>query len=745
MIALRKLFQVFGRGTLSFLNPENRKILAYLRDLDRGDGSHETVLCVANLSRFAQPVSLDLSEFAGQEAVEMLGYVPFPTITKAPYALSLAPYSFLWLELQPTTELAPVSVAPDTTVAEAELAHEAAALELLTKGWSGFMGGRGPELLQGSLPDWLPQQRWFGAKTRKIQSVRVMDWVELPTATEGKLESQQNGATRAPALFFVEIAYTAGPEDTYQVPLAVSASNQAERQRATHPLSILTSVATHLGEVVLHDATTREDFRESVLSLIVKGETLDLSTPTGDAPIAQNLTKETQTDPLGELSPAVVPPATPAPLTAQPGEAVAPVNLAPTDFSSRGHLEARASKAFIPTSAEGLTSAVGSAEQSNTSILYGKQLILKLFRRIQPGENPDVEIGRFLTEVAHFPRIAPFMGEISLASSNGERTTVAMLQGLVANQGDGWRWFLDQLATFFTSVANLPAPAPAAVPSLLTDRPPLREAIEYASPALEAAALLGKRTAEMHLALATPTSDPAFSAEPFTSEDLSREAQRIDAQITSTLEILKLKLSTLKDFTADDAALLLSRRMNLFARANAITALPAGGQRIRIHGDYHLGQTLRVSASRHNSKDEPSTSGPDAGDFVLLDFEGEPARPLSERRQKQSPLKDVAGMLRSLSYVGYAGLDQFQNKQPEPPATAALSNLNAWAASWEKSTSAEFLRTYRETISAKILFCPRPSKHRLFSPRTCSKRPCTNYSMNSTTGQLGCVFRLQAS
>jgi maltose alpha-D-glucosyltransferase/alpha-amylase len=101
MIALRKLFQVFGRGTQQFLNPENRKILAYLRDLDRGDGSHETVLCVANLSRFAQPVSLDLASHKGAEPVEMLGYVPFPAITEAPYVLTLAPYSFLWLELQP--------------------------------------------------------------------------------------------------------------------------------------------------------------------------------------------------------------------------------------------------------------------------------------------------------------------------------------------------------------------------------------------------------------------------------------------------------------------------------------------------------------------------------------------------------------------------------------------------------------------------------------------------------------------
>jgi len=103
MIALRKLFQVFGRGSLSFLNPVNRKILAYLRTLDRSDGSSETVLCVTNLSRFAQPAAIDLSGYAGDQPVEMLGYVPFPIITEAPYVLTLAPYSFLWLELHPAT------------------------------------------------------------------------------------------------------------------------------------------------------------------------------------------------------------------------------------------------------------------------------------------------------------------------------------------------------------------------------------------------------------------------------------------------------------------------------------------------------------------------------------------------------------------------------------------------------------------------------------------------------------------
>jgi maltose alpha-D-glucosyltransferase/alpha-amylase len=198
--------------------------------------------------------------------------------------------------------------------------------------------------------------------------------------------------------------------------------------------------------------------------------------------------------------------------------------------------------------------------------------------------------------------------------------------------------------------------------------------------------------------LATRTSDPAFVAEPFTTDDLAREAQRIDAQITSTLEALKIKLSTLKDLTADDAGLLLSRRIDLFARANAITSLPGGGQRIRIHGDYHLGQTLRVEGNQAASM----------GDFVLLDFEGEPARPLSERRQKQSPLKDVAGMIRSLSYVAFSGLDRFLRS--ELANSTAQGNLTAWATFWQNSTSSEFLRAYRETIAANPALLPAPEQ-----------------------------------
>jgi maltose alpha-D-glucosyltransferase / alpha-amylase len=232
-------------------------------------------------------------------------------------------------------------------------------------------------------------------------------------------------------------------------------------------------------------------------------------------------------------------------------------------------------------------------------------------------------------------------------------------------------------------------------PSFIVEKESPALAREHAGLYLDAAALLGRRTAEMHLALATPTDDPAFIAEPFTKDDLSGDASRIEAQLSLSLEALKRGMSHLAELTGDHAALVLSRRIELFSRARAIVSATASdsGQRIRIHGDYHLGQVLR---SR--------------GDYVILDFEGEPARTLAERRAKQSPLKDVAGMLRSFSYAAYAGLNAFAQRRPDD-----AKNLEPWARLWQNAVSTAFLRAYRLSIDAtNPNLIPRPAQAQLF-------------------------------
>jgi maltose alpha-D-glucosyltransferase / alpha-amylase len=618
MIALRKLFHVFGRGKQEFLNPDNRKILAYIREYEE-DGHCERVLCVANLSRFSQPVSLDLARFSGMIPVEMLGYVTFPTITAQPYPLTLAPYSFLWLELQPAPEAPePVQVPEDEPI-----------LNLITQGIDGLLTAPGLSLLQQLLITYLPHQRWFGAKSRTIKTVTVLDSAELPGLNA--------------VLVFLQLTYDDNTTSVYQLALTISTGEAAETVRSSDPASIVATVTTASGPAILHDAVAREDVRQATLRLI-----------------------ETN----GEL---------------------------PT---RNGMLVGRHSSAFAESrGTDPLPARTGSAEQSNTSILYDQKLIMKFFRRLQSGENPDTEIGRFLTETAHFPRIAPFLGEITLHPKDGESTTLAMLQGLVENEGDGWQWTLDELSRFYDNVATLPSPQDlGARPTLHSENETPSAAREHAALYLDAAALLGRRTAEMHLALATPTHNSAFLAECFTTADLLADADRIDAQLSHSLDALKRGMSQLTETTADHAALVLSRRIELFARARAIaSATPAdAGQRTRIHGDYHLGQVLR---SR--------------GDYVILDFEGEPARSLAERRAKQSPLKDVAGMLRSFSYAAYSGLNTFAQRRP-PNSEADVKNLEAWATLWQNAVSTEFLRAYKHAINeTNPTLIPTPSQSQL--------------------------------
>ncbi len=620
MIALRKLFQVFGRGTLEFLHPENRKILAYIRNLDREDGTHETVLCVANLSRFAQPVSLDLSRFDSMQPVEMLGYVSFPTITRQAYPLTLAPYSFLWLELQPAAPK------PDTPAVQ----HEDPGLDLLARGalkgdLANLLTGPGLELLQQLLPNYLPQQRWFGAKSKSIRNVDVEDRVQLP-------------GVRA-ILVFLRLTYEDDTVDLYQLPLAISSGPDADRIRASAPVSILANLTTGDTTAILHDATASEDLRQALLTLIGSDESVASESSTLSGVRSSAFARVRGSDPLPART--------------------------------------------------------GSAEQSNTSILYDDRMIMKLFRRLQPGENPDTEIGRFLTEVAHFPRIAPFLGDIRSVSAAGVPTTLAMLQGLVANEGDGWEWTLEELGRYYDSVANCPVPHdPGQAASFLTDAHAPAEAREHAGFYIEAAALLGRRTAEMHLALATPTDDPAFRAETFSAEDLRIETERISVQVVNALDVLKRRMTQLPEgddtgvSVVDDAALLVSRRLDLLARAKISSeAGPVDfGQRIRIHGDFHLGQVLRAK-----------------NDFVILDFEGEPARSLESRRRKQTPLRDVAGMLRSFSYAASSGLERFAQRRPE------IRNVEPWARLWENAVSTEFLNGYRAVIQTDVHLLPEPA------------------------------------
>jgi maltose alpha-D-glucosyltransferase / alpha-amylase len=610
MIALRKLFQVFGRGTLSFLNPANRKILAYIREYQ-----NERVLCVANLSRFAQPVELDLASFAGMVPVEMLGYVEFPRIRTTPYPLTVGPYGFLWLELQPSPE--PVPTLDNAGEPELEING--------TTDWMSILEGNGRRDLEESvLRAYLVRQRWFGGKSRLITGTRIEDWALF-----------NHGVS---ALVPVQVQYSEGECDTYLVTLGLLFGKAADALREESPNTLLARVRTAGEDGVLHEAVFNDSASEALLALI-----------TGHTQI----------------------PSREGVILGMPSSTLAQLQGPSREVPRRG-----------------------SAEQSNTSIIFGDKLIMKLFRRQQTGPNPDTEIGSYLTEQTHFTHIAPFGGSIQYTRKGQEPSTLAMLQGLVTNEGDGWGWTLEELDRYYeASAAQSFAQSGIAEgqPGLaqLSEAPETQFARDHVGTYLDAAALLGRRTAELHLALASPTRDPAFAPEPLSSQDIDRLREDLILHATRAFDALKENVARLPDGVLERAGLVLSRRSLVLDRLRQLTGRQIDALRTRIHGDYHLGQVLRSK-----------------GDFVILDFEGEPARSLAERRTKQSPLKDVAGMLRSFSYAAFSALMKYSSRRPED-----FNRLEPWAQLWEQSVSSAFLRTYCEFAKGAAVI---PSEPLLF-------------------------------
>jgi maltose alpha-D-glucosyltransferase/alpha-amylase len=602
MIALRKLFRVFGRGSLEFLEPDNRKVLAYLRKY-----GEDQILCVANLSRFGQPVELELAPMAGMTPVEMLGYTEFPTIGKEPYRLTLGPYAFFWFELQGIPE--PIEV-------RTTMINTADPCPITLQQEKDLLEPRGRTLVETALIRFLPRQRWFGAKTRTIEKTRIADWAWIPSASDQF------------AFVLVEVHYSDGGMEMYNVPLAMATGAAAESAMAARPESVICDARIGDENGILYEATADDAACQALLDAVENSR----------------------------------------------------------EFSSKGGV-VTASPTHAYTEARGsgpLKVSRSGVEQSNTSVIFGGRLIMKLFRRAERGPNPDFEIGRFLTEEARFPNIPALAGGIEYGK-DGERSTLAMLQRMVPNQGDGWKMTMEELARYFehsatfrSSAGEIEANGSSLIELSQKDIP--LSAREKIGIYVDIASTLGRRTAQMHMALATSTEDPAFTPQPLSKSDIAKLAVDLRDHASAAFDSLKASLPALPDEFVDRAGLALGQRRRLLDRFRALEQMDANVAAIRVHGDYHLGQVLWVE-----------------NDFVILDFEGEPARPLAERRMKQLALKDVAGMLRSLSYAAYASLLTYAARRLED-----YDRLEPWATFWERWTSAAFLHSYRQTAAGAI-------------------------------------------
>ncbi len=327
------------------------------------------------------------------------------------------------------------------------------------------------------------------------------------------------------------------------------------------------------------------------------------------------------------------------------------------------------------------------AEQSNTSVIFGQSLILKLFRRVEDGVNPDLELGRYLAERAHFPHTPRVAGALEYQQAGGEPITLAILHEFVPNEGDAWQYTLDALGRFYEEVVTdrigpgaAPPPEPAAEGLLARARGEIPEEVdEVVGSYLQSAQLMGRRLAELHAALAGDGSDAALAAEPITPH-YQRSVYQSARNLTGrTMQLLRRTLPTLGERERAEAEELLAREGDVLRRFSALLDRRVRAARIRIHGDLHLGQVLFTGR-----------------DFLIIDFEGEPSRSLTERRVKRTPLRDVAGMLRSFDYATVTALLDAVARGLVDADSDAARELEAWGRHWNEAVSTAFLGSYLE-------------------------------------------------
>jgi maltose alpha-D-glucosyltransferase / alpha-amylase len=599
MLAVRKSSQAFGRGARRFLKPGNRKILAYLREY-----GEDTVLCVANLSRSAQPVELNLPEFKGRVPLEMLGRTTFPPIGDLPYLLTLSAYGFYWFRL--------------TTDAEAPSWHEQIfsiderPVLVLFDGWNTLFRDRvmpwrigmaektRQQFETDMLPRFIETQRWYADKGVTIERARIVDHVIWQ---EGKMSW---------VLALLETG-TASESGSYFMPLALAWEDGEEDRVRTLMTAAIAKVRQQANVGVMGDAFADEVFCRAVVGAMVTRR---------DIPMAQ------------------------------------------------GKLQLRPTAAFAALAGEDFASlpvARPQGSSSNTVVVLGERLILKGYRRLRVGASPELEMGLYLTEVVRYPNCAPLAGTVEYVGNDGKGRVLGMLQAYVANQGDGWTYALEYLRRHLEEFRTAPA----------TDEVPTGAHTAF----LILIKTLAQRTAELHAALATKSGNPDFEPEPLTRTDFQAYRERALGEARGALALLKTNFEQVPAADRPKASEVLAQQEALLARLEAAAAEETQGRKIRIHGDYHLGQVLVTR-----------------NDFVIVDFEGEPGHSIEERRAKQSPLRDVAGMLRSFSYVEHSALRSVAHDEVE------FAKLAPLARAWAVQVREAFLAAYGAAAQSASLY-----------------------------------------
>jgi maltose alpha-D-glucosyltransferase/alpha-amylase len=592
LIATRARYKAFGRGTLSFLEPGNRKVLAFLREFEG-----EAMLCVANLSRVPQAVELDLARFEGRVPVELFGQESFPPLGKLPYLVMLPGHGSMafrlatdakppgWHEERLPTRRLPVLVLAPTWQEAVDRGTGGVPIEQV------LVNVSHARLRDEILLPYLRGRRWFAAKSEKIEDLRV------------RRIAPWKGDTATWRIAFVDVALASGGRQRYFLPIAVDWETRDHDPMERYGAFAIVRVRHKERVGLFYAAFANPDFARDIARAMG-----------GNREVAFG------------------------------------------DGSLRFSSTAQFAQHSAAIDEEVRTPAL---EQTNTAVFFGAKLFLKGYRRMRLGVNPELEMGRFLTEVSPFAHIAPVLGAVEyLSPSEAEPVTLAVLQRFVENQGDLWTVVLEHLGRMLAMPGAGESGAQAPVETV---------AAEFH---LNRMALLGRRVGEMHRALCHASGDPAFDPEPITAADYGAWKAAVEKDLDATFALLETAADGLPQAARPMAAALLQEREALRHRVRAITP-PAGTVvKTRYHGDLHLGQVLVAQ-----------------DDFIIVDFEGEPERSLEERRAKASVLRDVAGMLRSFSYAAHAALTRRET------GSAAGHGLKALA-EWQASARHFFLEGY---------------------------------------------------
>jgi maltose alpha-D-glucosyltransferase/alpha-amylase len=620
LIALRKRFQAFGRGTLEFLRPSNPKVLAFIRKY--GD---QRILVVANLSRFVQFAELDLREYAGVVPEEVFGRTHFPRIGELPYLLTLGPHGFFWFSL-PVPE--PVVVDESLLAPELPMLPGERSLE------ERFDPIHHDEL-EALLPEYLTRRK-FGRNGTPVVS----------------------GA--------IKLAVRVGPDD---VPVWFLLIQAEFREGVSELVALVLAFITNdsLGELMLP--------REEVGFARIAGPQAGILC---DALVIPRCCRTVLRGILGGR------------IRKVPG---AELVLAP--------VTPRRADAELET-LDNLPLTWHRDSRSSFTIAFGEEYILKTFRRVEEGVSPAIEIGTFLQRSTNFSGFAPVEGAVEYHRRGADPATLDILYRYVPHQSTAWQYTVDELSRYFERVAALsreaPPAAPASVPLIGFSPEPINGWAELAGGYLESARLMGRRTAALHQALASNAALPAFAPEPYGKLYQRSVYQAMRTAFGKLVRWLRwLNRADLPATAREAASQLINAERAVVTKFSRMLGESFNGQRIRVHGDYHLARLLYTGK-----------------DFIITDFEGEPDRTLDDRRVKRSPLRDVARMICSFDYAVRVTLLGFSSRRGQAQGVVRaedIRTLEPWADAWFHRIAREFTTSYLQELGETDLL-PRSDEDR---------------------------------